>query len=450
MAEQFDLIVIGTGAAGSTAAYKCRAAGWQVAIIDSRPYGGTCALRGCDPKKVLVGAAELIDWHRRMGGHGIAAEQVRINWNELMQFKRTFTEPVPQNTENEYKKAGIATFHGRARFLNQNTIQVGDDVLSARFVLIASGAQPRALDIPGADLVTTSEQFLELDQLPSRIVFIGGGYISFEFAHIVVRAGAEVCICHRGGRPLELFEGDLVERLMTASRELGIDVRVNTEVSSIEKVDGGLRVQTVTGNNQESILADLVVHGAGRVPEIDDLDLEKANVQRNKRGVLVNEYLQSISNSAVYAAGDAAASGGPPLTPVATAQGHVVGSNLLQGNHRQPDYTGVPSVVFTIPPLAAVGLREEEASNQGLKFTVNFAETSGWYSSRRTNEKHTGYKVLVEEETGRILGAHLLGSHAEEVINLFGFTMRHNLRGSDLKTMIYAYPTSASDISYMV
>lgn len=197
-------------------------------------------------------------------------------------------------------------------------------------------------------------------------------------------------------------------------------------------------------------MADLVVHGAGRVPEIDDLDLAAAGVARNERGVLVNDYFQSISNPAIYAAGDAAVGGGPPLTPVASTEGRVVVENLLQGNHQKPNYTGTPSVIFTIPPLAAVGLREEEANHQGRQFTVHTDETAAWYSSRRTNEQHTAFKVLVENGTEQILGAHILGAHAEEVINLFGLAMRHGLRASDLKSMIYAYPTKAADIGYMV
>lgn len=448
--EHFDLIVIGTGTAGSTVADRCRAAGWQVAIVDSRPFGGTCVLRGCDPKKVLVGAAEVMDWQRRMQGLGVAADNVQIRWAELMQFKRRFTDPVPQNRLAGYQQAGIATFQGRARFLDQTTLQVGEDKLAARHVVIASGAKPRDLGIPGAELVTTSEQFLELPDLPKRIVFIGGGYISFEFAHIAARAGAEVCICHRGERPLEPFDADMVAALVTASRDLGIEVRLNSVARAIKQGADGLQVQVATGNQQQSLPADLVVHGAGRVPEIDDLDLVTAGVARNKRGVLVNDYLQSISNPMVYAAGDAAASGGPPLTPVAGVEGRIVAENLLQGNHQQPNYTGTPSVVFTIPPLAAVGLREEEAIEQGRKFTVHTDEMTAWYSSRRTNEAHTAFKVLVEDETEQILGAHILGAHAEEVINLFGLAMRHGLRASDLKSMIYAYPTKASDISYMV
>ena len=167
-------------------------------------------------------------------------------------------------------------------------------------------------------------------------------------------------------------------------------------------------------------------------------------------GVTVNEYLQSVSNPAVYAAGDAAASGGFPLTPVAGMQGAIVASNLLKGNHRTPDYNGIPSVVFTVPPLASVGLREAAAREQGLRFKTNYQDTSDWYSSRRVRLRHSGFKVLVEEGSGRILGAHLLGTHAEEVISLFALAIRTGLRSSDLKHMVYSYPTSSSDVTYML
>ena len=450
MTKNFDLIAIGTGAAASTVAYKCRAEGWDVAIIDSRPFGGTCALRGCDPKKVLVGAAELIDWNNRMKGTGILSNRVRIDWPALMRFKRTFTEPVPENREKGFAKAGIAAFHGRARFVDQTTIGVGSDTLSGQYVVIATGAQPAKLTIPGEEHLTTSEQFLELDRLPERIIFVGGGYISFEFAHVAARAGAQVRILHKGARPLKGFDPDLVDQLAQATREVGADLRLNTAVKAIKKSTDNLLVQVSTDSGEQTFEADLVVHGAGRRPEIDELDLEKAGIKSGPKGVLVNEYLQSVSNPAVYAAGDAAASEGLPLTPVASLEGHVVASNLLRGNHLRPDYAGVPTVVFTIPPLASAGLQEEDARKQGLRFKTNYKETSSWYSSRRVNEKHSGYKVLVEEESGRILGAHLLGPHAEEVINVFAIAIRSELRADDLKRMVYAYPSSSSDISYMV
>jgi glutathione reductase (NADPH) len=316
-------------------------------------------------------------------------------------------------------------------------------------VVIAAGAKRATLNIPGDAHLTSSTQFLELGQIPRQILFVGGGYISFEFAHIAARAGARVRILHNAARPLVGFDPDLVDQLVQATREIGVDVRLNSPVKSIEKKSAHFIVHVPTGNGEQTFEADMVVHGAGRVPEIDDLDLEKAGIKREKRGIVVNEYLQSVSNPAVYAAGDAAAAS-LPLTPVASMEGGIVASNLLEGNHYKPDFRGIPTVVFTVPALAGVGLQEKTAREQGLKFRVNQGDTSSWYTSRRIRMKHTGFKVLVEEESERILGAHLLIPHAEEVINLFAVAIRFEVVASDLKRMVYTYPTSSSDISYML
>ncbi len=450
MSENFDLVVIGTGAAGSTAAFKCQAAGWKVAIIDSRPFGGTCALRGCDPKRVLVGASDLREWAQRMKAREITSQSLPINWPALMQFKRTFTGPVPSNREARFSKAGIRTFHGRARFLDRRTVRIGTDVISARHIVVASGAIPAPLGIPGEEYLTSSEQFLELDHLPARILFVGGGYISLEFAHLAAEAGAKVRILHRGPRPLEQFDPDLVDELVALNHELGIDILLNSTVRTIER-KGDRYVVTAFGNGGEQRFeAEMAVHGAGRVPEIDDLDLATAGIERDRKGIIVNEYLQSPTNPSVYAAGDAASTAGMPLTPVAGMEGDVVASNLLEGNHRKADYAGIPTVVFTSPPLASVGMLEQHARERGLKYRVNHQNTANWYSSKRTGIRRSGFKVLIEEETGLILGAHLLGPNAEEVINIFGLAIRSGLRAAQLREMVYGYPTSASDIPYML
>jgi glutathione reductase (NADPH) len=385
-----------------------------------------------------------------MNGKGIRAEELRIDWQDLMRFKRSFTEPVPKNQEEGFKKAGIVPFHGRARFVGPSSIQVNDNVLEGRYVVVAAGQKPADLKIPGAEHLTTSEQFLELDELPKRILFVGGGYIAFEFAHVAVRAGAQVTIAHRGARPLPRFDPDLVDQLVKSSRELGVDVQLGAEVISVEKNSGRLVIRASASGQQRPFEADMAVHAAGRVPEIDDLNLDVAGVEWDQRGVRVNEFLQSVSNPAVYAAGDAAASGGPRLTPVASYEGIIVASNLLKGNRQKPNFLGIPTVVFAIPPLAAVGLNESEARKQALKFQVKKEMTSNWYSSRRIAEKYSGFKVLVEEGTDRILGAHLLGSEAEEVINLFGLAMRSGMRAANLKHTVYAYPTRGSDVPYML
>ncbi len=458
MAESFDLVVVGTGAGASAPVSRCRAAGWRVAVVDDQSYGGTCELRGCDPKKVLVGAADVIAWHRRMIGHGLAGEAA-IDWPALMCFKRTFTDPAPAKHETAFEKAGVVMYHGSARFTGETSMIVTaidtharevECELEANHFVIASGAEPVTLGIPGEEHVRTSTDFLELDNLPPRIAFIGAGYIAFEFAHIVQRAGAQAIVLGRGA-PLRRFDQDLVALLITHSRSVGIDIHTGANVVSVEKQTDGYRVHFATSAGPQIVDADLVVHGAGRIPKTKQLELSRANVTVDERGsVTVNEFLQSVSNTHVYAAGDCTLPpGSMPLTPVAGHEGIVVASNLLHGNSKKPDYRGIPSVVFTVPPLAAVGLTEAEARGQGLSVRVKCEDTATWFSNRRVSESAAMFKTVVENGTDRVLGAHLLGPDAPDVINVFALAVRHGITATDLKHMIYAYPTSTSDVSYM-
>ena len=428
---------------------RCRKAGWSVAVVDDEPFGGTCSLRGCDPKKVLVGAAELADWHRRMAGAGIAGD-ARIDWPALMRFKRTFTDPVPAKTEAAFKEAGIDTLHGTATFVGEDRLVVGRELQAKHFV-IASGAEPRPLDIPGEEHLKTSTDFLALEHLPKRILFVGAGYIAFELAHIARRAGANVVMLGRG-KALAGFDQDLVQRLIAHTRALGVDVRLNAPATAIEARGGSYRVHAGAEAARVLIETDLVVHAGGRIPKTRRLRLERANVKTTERAAIdVNEYLQSVSNGRVYAAGDAALpSGSLPLTPVASHEALVVASNLLRGNHEKPDYRGIPSVVFTVPPLARVGLTEDEARAKQLPVRIKCEETGSWFSNRRLREQTGMFKTIVDDGTGRVLGAHLLGPHAEEVINIFALAVRHGLTATDLGHMIYSYPTSASDVVYML
>ena len=449
MKKTFDVVVIGTGEAGSTVATRCAAAGKKVAIVDSRPFGGTCGLRGCDPKKVLVGAAEVVDRQRRMEGRGVAGD-VRIDWAELIRFKATFTDPFPKQREDGFLQAGVETFRGRARFVDKHSLEVGEDVLEGAHVVVATGAWPATLHIDGEEHLTRSDQFLDLEQLPERILFVGGGYIAFEFGHIAARAGAAVTILHQGARPLEHFDPDLVAKLLERSRAGGIDVRTGTKVEGIGGRPGHFNVITSVDSSSKVFEAELVVHAAGRAPELDDLDLPTAGVEFDRRGVTVNGHLQSVSNDAVYAAGDAANSGGLPETPFADYEGSVAARNILEGNQHIADYLGMASVVYSIPALGAVGLTEEEAHAKGLNFTVNQADTSAWYSARRVAEPASMYKVLIEKDSGRILGAHLLGPEADEFANVFALAIRADVRAATLKETLFVYPTQASNIASML
>jgi glutathione reductase (NADPH) len=447
--NEFDLIVVGTGSSGTSAAIRCAHAGWRVAIVDERPYGGTCPLRGCDPKKVLVGAAELIDAVECMRGYG-AAGAARIDWTELMAFKRSFTDPVPAERESELRNAGIATYHGAARFLDRATMAIGDDRVTARHVVLAAGAKPAPLGLHGEEHLIDSTGFLDLAELPKRVAFIGGGYIAFEFAHVAARAGASPVIFQRGPRVLTGFDPGLVDAVVAVGASVGIDVRVNVTVTAVERAADAFRVSGTTPDGAFALDCDLVVEAAGRIADLDGLALDAAGVERTKKGVAVNEYLQSVSNPSVYAVGDCADGGGLPLTPTAAAEGEVAARNLLEGNRHTLDFSGLASIVYTIPSLGSTGLTEQRARERGLRFEVRSGDTTDWYSSRRIRARKSCYRILVEEGSGTILGAHFLGPHTDELVNVFALAIRAKIPSSVLSAVLFGYPTASSDIAELL
>ena len=448
--KSFDLVVIGAGTAATSAANRCAAAGWSVAVIDELPYGGTCALRGCDPKKMLRRGAELVDAVRLMRGKGVEAESIRINWAELMAFKRTFTDKTPDRVEGNLVRNGVDTFHGTARFVASNRVEVDSQLLESRYVLIATGARPRDVLLPGAVHMIDSTQFLELEVLPERILFVGGGFISFEFAHIAARAGSNVCVLDHRTRPLPAFDPDLVDKLVQHTERIGIEFCAKTDVQAIRKDGAGFKVSATQGGNEKTWSTDLVVHGAGRVAALDRLNLEAASVDFSEQGVRVNEFLQSVSNPLVYAAGDASDTDGWPLTPVSFHEGKIAASNMLKGNNKTPDYRGVPTAVFTVPELTRVGLLESEAAEAGIDFRAKYTDTGGWYSNMRIGEDCAAVKILIDNQTDEILGAHLFGPEYSELVNIFGVAIKFGIKSADLKRTVSAYPSVGSDLTSLI
>jgi glutathione reductase (NADPH) len=446
MKTEFDLVVIGSGAAGRTVAFECADAGWSVAVADERPLGGTCALRGCDAKKVLAGASEVVARAKGLEHRGISPAPA-IDWGELMAFKTTFTEPLPGAIEDAMAEAGIRIFQDHVRFSGPTTLRIGEEEVRSRKVVIASGAYPRPLRIPGEDLLTYSDEFLSFEALPPRIVCVGGGVISFELAHIAARAGAEVTILNRSDRLLRGFDADLVDMLAAATREAGIRIVMDAPVRSLRK-EGNAVVVNAGSHGDQEFTADMVLHGAGRVPAIDGLDPGAGGVAVDRGRIRVNKFLQSTTNPDVYVAGDANATG-RQLTSVATADGEIVARNLLSGNTARADYSVVASVVFTYPPMAMVGLSEEEAQAQNLRYVRHFEDTSSWYASRRVGSAASGYKILIDED-GALLGAHLLGHDAEELINVFALAMKAHISAEVLAGTHWAYPTAGWDIRNML
>ena len=439
----FDVVVIGTGMAGQPAASTCAKAGKKVAIVDALPYGGTCMLRGCDPKRVMLEASYVAARAEALLDGGIETVP-RIDWQALQARKRSFTDPVPAEIEGWLRGLGVETLHGAAQVVGDGELNVAGERLRAGHVVIATGARPRTLDMSGAELLTTSTKFLDLEELPKRLAFVGGGYIAFEFAALSARAGAGVRIIHSGGHVLESFDPDLAGILVDRYRSLGIGIELNAQVSRVQGEPGGLLVTSTSGTFE----ADVAVHSAGRVPDLEGLGLEAADVRYDHRGVDVDENLRSTTNPRFFAAGDAAAIG-LPLTPVASRQGAVVARNIL-GESVTFDGTATPSVAFSDPPLASVGARESDLGDRGRGVDVVFNDTSDWFTSRRLGQTHSASKVLVDKRSGAILGAHILGACAEEITNVFALAMRQGITRDGLRDLLTDYPTVFSDVQYML
>ena len=448
--ETYDLIVIGAGMAGISAAQKGAAHGWRVAIVDSLPYGGTCALRGCDPKKILRRGAEIIDSARLMKGKGIDAAGLALNWSDLMTHKHAFTDPIPHSMESNLAGEGVETLHGNARFVGSDQIDIDGTRYQATRFLIATGARPRPLNFSGCEHLIDSTEFLDLGALPPRILFVGGGFISFEFAHLVARAGSTAMVVDRGARPLKAFDPDLVELLVDRGREVGIDLRRNTDITAVERTQDVFQVTLEHAGEKEIVEVDLVVHGAGRVSDLAALGLEEAGVEWSERGVRVEGHLQSTSNPAVWAAGDSADTAGVPITPVAISEAKVAASNMINGTTVTPDYTGIPTAVFTIPELVRVGMLESEAIEQGIDLDVRYSDTSKWFSNFRIGETTAAAKILIDKEHDRIVGAHLLGPEYAELVNTLGLAIKLGLTTRQLKSATAAYPTVGSDLGSML
>ncbi|MCB2196712.1 MAG: NAD(P)/FAD-dependent oxidoreductase [Bacteroidetes bacterium] len=445
----FDLFIIGTGVAGTAIANKCVEAGLSVGITDNQVYGGTCALRGCVPKKVLVDATKVVDMATRFKGQVNTSAQ-EVDWKKLIAFKQSFVDSFPEKKEKNFIEKGITTFHGTAKFIDKNKLQVGDQKLQAKKIVVATGATTRKLDILGSNYALSSTEFLNLEALPSSMLFIGGGYIAFEFAHVVARCGVKVTMIDMAASPLGKFEQDIVKYEVEATKNLGVNIVLNTQVTKIQKEGDRYKVTGQHDGKDTTYDADMVVNASGRVPAIQSLELDKAGIKYSKNGIEVNKYLQSVSNSLVYAAGDVSATQGLPLTPLATMEAYAVVDNIINGNSKQPDYTAMPTVVYTQPPLAAVGLNEKQAKDKKLEYTVNYKDASGWYNARRLNASVYAFKIIIEKGTGKILGAHIIGPCAEETINLFSMAIKAGLTPTDIKQLLISFPSMGSDIKFMV
>src|SRR5690625_1757098 len=445
--EEFDLFVIGTGRSGKDVANAGAEAGWRVAIADNQEYGGVCANRGCDPKKVLASFTEILQRAKQSKGNGIT-KLPEFSWKDLQKFKlKNFTDAVPFVNERNLKEKGIKLYHQSPMFLDENTLSVEGKTVKAKNIVIASGQKPRPLYFEGSQYLLTSEDFLNLEELPKSMIFIGAGLVGMEFSHIAARCGVDVTMIHSGERPLEDFDADMIDYLVKTSKDLGIKFLFNARANKIEKLKSGFKVHANRKGKDITAKSDLVFNSAGRVPSIDELDLEKGKVSFTEKGVEVNEKLQNPSNKNVYACGDVSASQGLPLTPLSPYEAQVVISQLFdEKDKRTAEYPAQPSVVFTLPNVAKIGLSEKEAKKEYKDVIVKNQDATKWFSAKHLNDDIYAFKTIVDKKTGKILGTHLIGSGVGELINLFAMAMTNNLKMEDIKNTIFAYPTWGNDI----
>lgn len=446
--NQFDLVVLGAGNAGVAAASAAAEARQSVVVIESREVGGTCPLRGCVPKKVLVAAAETLHHIAAAEHHHIHTGPAQVDWPKLIERKQTFVDGVPDAFEKNLIDRGIEVIHGQATFVDGRTVAVNGQHYQGKKIVIATGSKPRSLPIPGFEHTITSDDILDMKELPSSLVFIGAGVIAFEFAHVLARVGVKVTILEILPYPLPMLEQGAVKKLVDVTRHLGIEIVTDVTTKAIVWRDGGYQVAFDYGNTTHTISADVVANGTGRIADIDKLELAVANIERDQRGIIVDEFLRSVSSPDVFAAGDALATS--QLSALATYEGKIVAHNLRHDPMVSADYTSIPNAVFTVPALASVGLTEAAATEKGLEFETRINDMREWRSAKTYAESAAYAKVLVEKGSNSILGAHLLGHGATEIIHVFAFAMKHGVTANELADTVYAYPTFASDIKFMV
>ncbi|GGG35641.1 dihydrolipoyl dehydrogenase family protein [Bizionia arctica] len=445
---EYDVFVIGSGVAGRYVAKTCAKAGMTVAIADNREFGGTCANRGCDPKKIILGPTEVFDFADNLMGKGISTLP-KLNWKANQKFKKKFTDKVPAGTEKILEKLGVTLYHQSPTFIDKNTLLVEGKTIVAKKIVIATGQIPRVLDMEGAKFLKTSDDFLELKKLPKTIILIGAGYVGMEFAHMAARYGCDVTIMEQGSTTLKAFDPDLTTELVEISKKIGIKFLFNSEISSIEKLNKNYRVNYKKDDKNSSLKARMIFNTAGRVPAINELDLEKGKVAYSDNGISVNAFLQNTSNKDVYACGDVS-DHSVPLTPLSGIEAKVVSENIINGNSSKIKIPNVPSAVFTLPNIATVGFSEAEAKKRYNNIIVKHEFVSDWYNAKRSNEKAYGYKILINERTNQIVGAHILGSYAVETINLFTMAINLKLTTDAVKNMIFIYPSWGNDIKSML
>ncbi|KAA3645220.1 MAG: glutathione-disulfide reductase [Proteobacteria bacterium] len=436
----YDLIVIGGGSGGVRAARIAGSYGKKVALCESDKLGGTCVIRGCVPKKLMVYAASYQKMFTAAKAFGWDIDG-QFNFTTLQKNKDQEINRLNKIYHGLIEKAGVTLYPNHASFIDQHSIQVGSQTITAQHIIIATGGTPQMPDIAGIEYAINSNQALELAELPKSMLIYGGGYIAVEFAGIFNALGVAVKLVYRGPQLLRGFDDDVAQFAQQSFVDSGIEVITQTSLTAIAKTADGYKVISEDGRNIDT---DCVFFATGRQPNIQGLNLDKIGVNTDDSGRIRVDSQQATNISHIYAVGDV--SNADQLTPVAIKEGHLLVDRLFKGSDRLMEYDNIPSTVFSMPEIGRCGLTEAEACeqyNQVKSYISQFRAMK--YAMSEVQEK-TLMKIIVCEESDRVLGIHVVGTDAGEIIQGFAVAMKQGLTRDQLHKTIGIHPTSAEEL----
>ncbi|MCH8228262.1 MAG: glutathione-disulfide reductase [Proteobacteria bacterium] len=440
----FDLFVLGAGSGGVRAARIAATHGARVGICENSRVGGTCVIRGCIPKKLLVYAAHFAEDFEDARGFGWDVGPVRFSWPDLIRAKDREIDRLNQVYLSLLSQSGVKLYPHRGRFLDPHQVQLGDETISAERILIATGGHPWVPDIPGIEHTITSDEAFFLSELPQRVAVVGGGYIACEFAGIFNGLGSEVFQLYRGEAVLRGFDHDVRRVVGAEMQKKGIQLMLDTVVERIGKTQQGLELSLRDGSTLE---VDQVMYATGRVPNVKGLGLQDIGIEvRPSGGVVVNEMSQS-SIEHIYAVGDVTSR--INLTPVAIQEGHAFADTVYGGIRRPVNHEFVPSAVFCQPPVGTVGFSEEEARTRYGAIDVYRSQFRPLKHTLSGRDEKTLMKLIVDRESQKIIGIHIVGGDAPEIVQGFAIAVRSGLTKQHFDCTIGIHPTAAEELVTM-
>jgi glutathione reductase (NADPH) len=440
----FDMFTIGAGSGGVASARRAASYGARVAICEESRVGGTCVIRGCVPKKLLVYGAQFADAFADAAGFGWQVAPPVFDWPSLIAAKNRELDRLEGIYRNLLRDSGVTLIEGRARLVDAHTIEIAGKRYTAANILIAAGAHPVMPAIPGIEHAITSNEALDLPRLPRHILIVGGGYIAVEFAGIFATLGAEVTLAIRSDELLNGFDDDVRMTLAQELRSRGIVIRARTELARITKMGSGYSAETKAG---EELSADLVMYATGRRPNTRGLGLEEVGIRCDEEHAVVVDDWQRSSVPHIYAVGDV--TNRLNLTPVAIAEGRALAETLFNANPMKLDHANVPTAVFSQPPVGAVGLTERQA-RQGLAaigvYCARFRPMKHTLSGR---EERSLMKLIVDRASDRVVGCHMVGADAPEIIQGLAIAIKCGATKRQFDETVGIHPTAAEEFVTM-